>query len=164
MSEAMMAYPDLRHPFEEKPLHPPGSATVLCQGRNVTLSEVGTDDGKGDALLIRPDDLPAINGFTLKPEGACYADMCIPIDQSLLVERNGEKWFDLTAFADSLGQTYVADTNARVWSFAEIPAKRNSMMIDAMAPEFEVTDREGQVVRMADLKGKKALIVTWSSW
>ena len=23
---------------------------------------------------------------------------------------------------------------------------------------------EGQVVRMADLKGKKALIVTWSSW
>jgi peroxiredoxin len=38
------------------------------------------------------------------------------------------------------------------------------MMVDAMAPDFEVTDREGQTVRMADLKGKKALIVTWSSW
>jgi hypothetical protein len=160
MSEAMMAYPDLRHPFEEKPLHSPGSATVLCQGRNVTLSEVG----KGDGLLIRPDDLPAINGFTLKPEGACYADMCIPIDQSLLVEGDGEQWFDLTAFAALLGQQYVADTNARAWSFAEIPARRDSMMVDAMAPDFEVTDREGQVVRMADLKGKKALIVTWSSW
>ena len=162
MSDAMMAYPDLRHPFEEKPLHPPGSATVLCQGRNVTLSEVG--DSKGDGLLIRPDDLPAINGFTLKAQGACYDDLCIPIDESLLVERDGQKWFDLTAFADLLGQQYVADTGARVWSFAEIPARRDSMMLDAMAPEFEVTDREGQTVRMADLKGKKALIVTWSSW
>ena len=160
MAETMMAYPDLRHPFEEKPLHPPGSATVLSQGRTVTLSEVG----KGDGLLIRPDDLPAINGFTLKPEGACHAGMCIPIDQSLLVKRDGEKWFDLTAFADLLSQSYVADANARVWSFTEIPARRNSMMTDAIAPDFEVTDREGQVVRMADLKGKKALIVTWSSW
>jgi cytochrome oxidase Cu insertion factor (SCO1/SenC/PrrC family) len=58
----------------------------------------------------------------------------------------------------------VADSEARVWSFAEIPAKRENMMIDAMAPDFEVKDRQGKVVRMADLKGKKALIVTWSSW
>ena len=160
MADAMMAYPDLRHPFEEKPLHPAGSATVLCQGRTITLDKVG----EGDALLIQADDLPEINGFTLKPEGACYADMCIPIDKALLVEQGGENWFDLTAFADLLGQPYVADTAARVWSFAEIPARRESMMVDAMAPDFQVTDREGQVVRMADLKGKKALIVTWSSW
>ena len=26
------------------------------------------------------------------------------------------------------------------------------------------TDRKGNVFRLADLKGKKALIVTWSSW
>jgi hypothetical protein len=160
MSDAMMAYPDLRHPFEEKPIHPQGSTTVLCQGRNITLTQVGN----GDDLLIRPDDLPTINGFTLKPEGACYEDMCVPIGESLFVEQDGEKWFDLTAFADLLGQPYVADTQARVWSFAEIPSRRDSMMVDAMAPDFEVTDREGQVVRMADLKGKKALIVTWSSW
>jgi cytochrome oxidase Cu insertion factor (SCO1/SenC/PrrC family) len=33
-----------------------------------------------------------------------------------------------------------------------------------MAPDIELTDRNGQVFRLADLKGKKALIVTWSSW
>jgi cytochrome oxidase Cu insertion factor (SCO1/SenC/PrrC family) len=58
----------------------------------------------------------------------------------------------------------VADHEARVWSFAEIPAKRESLLVDAMAPEFEITDRQGKVIRLADLKGKKALIVTWSSW
>ena len=160
MSKAMMAYPELRHPFEEKPIHSQGNATVLCQGKRITLSRIG----KGDALLIQPEDLPGINGFTLKPEGACYAELCVPISGSMMVEQDGEQWFDLTAFADLLGQPYVADTDARVWSFAEIPSRRESMMVDAMAPDFEVTNREGQVVRMADLKGKKALIVTWSSW
>ncbi len=160
MSEAFMAYPDLRHPFEQTPIHPQGSTTVLYQGKVITLSETGD----GDGLLIRPDDLPRINGFELKPEGACYQDMCIPMNSDLLAEQDGKQWFNLTAFADLLEQPYVADEEADVWSFAEIPAKRESMMVDAMAPDFEVTDRKGNVIRMADLKGKKALIVTWSSW
>jgi len=37
-------------------------------------------------------------------------------------------------------------------------------MLNAQAPDLEITDRKGSVIRMADLKGKKALIVTWSSW
>ena len=160
MAKAMMAYPELRHPFAEKPIHAEGSSTVLYQGRVITLARTGV----GAGLLIQPDDLPGINGFTLKPEGACYEDLCVPVGANLLVEQQGEQWFDLTGFADLLGQSYVADSDQRVWSFAEIPAKRDAMMLDAMAPEFKVTDREGQVVSMADLKGKKALIVTWSSW
>ena len=162
MADALMAYPDLRHPFEEQPIHSEGSATVLYQGRTLTLSETG--DGDGDGLLIRPDDLPRVNGFELKPEGACYAELCVPMNEHLLVEQGGRQWFDLAAFADLIGQAYVADKDARVWSFAEIPTKRDSMLVDAMAPEFEVADREGKVIRMTDLKGKKVLIVTWSSW
>ena len=160
MAEAFGAFPELRHPFAQTPIHAAGSATVLYQGKAVTLAETGG----GDGLLIRPDDLTRINGFALKPEGACYEDMCIPINDDLLIEQDGQQWFDLTAFAELLGQPYVADQETGVWSFAEIPAKRESMMVNAMAPEFEVTDRAGNVIRPADLKGKKALIVTWSSW
>ena len=160
MAEDMMAYPELRHPFELTPIHGTGEATVLYQGNKITLAETG----HGDGLLIRPDDLSRVNGFELKPEGACFADMCIPLNDQLMIEQDGTTWFNLTAFADLLGQPYVADTDANVWSFAEIPAKRESMMVDAMAPDFAVTDRQGNVVTLADLKGKKALIVTWSSW
>lgn len=160
MAEAMMAFPELRHPFEETPLHPEGCTTVLYQGREITLAETGA----GNGLLIRPEDLPGINGFELKPEGACYGDLCVPIGDDLLVEREGTQWFDLAAFADRLDQPYVADPESRVWSFAEIPAKRESMMVDAMVPDFEITDRQGNIIRPIDLKGKKALIVTWSSW
>lgn len=160
MAEAFFAYPELRSPFEETPIHAEGSATVLYQGRKITLDDVGD----GNQLLIRPEDLSTVNGFEVKPEGACYADMCIPLNDQLMVEQNGRQWFNLTAFAELLDQAYVADTDARVWSFAEVPAKRDNMMVNAMAPDLEVTDRQGNVVRLADLKGKKALIVTWSSW
>jgi hypothetical protein len=160
MARAFGAFPEFRHPFEATPIHPEGSTTVLYQGKAVTLS----DTGKGEDLLIRPEDLSRVNGFELKPEGACFKDMCIPMNRDLLVEQDGRQWFDLTAFADLLGQPYVADRESRVWSFAEIPAKREGMLVDAMAPEFEVTDRQGKVVRLADFKGKKALVVTWSSW
>jgi hypothetical protein len=155
-----MAYPELRHPFEESPIHPAGSTTVLYQGNAITLAATG----KGDGLLVSPEDLTRINGFELKPQGACYEDICVPVTKDMLVEQDGKVWFDLTAFADRIGQPYVADSEFRVWSFAEMPVKRESMMVDAQAPDFEVKDRQGKVIRMADLKGKKALIVTWSSW
>jgi len=160
MAKAMMAYPELRHPFEESAIHPEGSTTVLYQGNTITLSETG----KGSGLLVSAEDLSRVNGFELKPEGACYEDLCIPVNADLVIEQNGRTWFDLAAFADLLGQPYVADREADVWSFAEIPAKRESMMVDGLAPNFEINDRQGNVVRMADFKGKKALIVTWSSW
>ena len=160
MAEAFMAYPKLRHPFEPSPIHPEGSTTILYQGKTIRLAETG----EGDHLLIDPAELPAVNGFEVKPEGACYKDMCIPMNDNLLIEQDNRQWFNLSAFAEILGQSYVVDRDADVWSFAEIPAKRESMMVDAMAPEFELNDRQGNVVRMSDLKGKKALIVTWSSW
>ncbi|NJN50640.1 MAG: hypothetical protein HC809_01435 [Gammaproteobacteria bacterium] len=160
MASAPMAHPELRHPFERTPIHPKGTTTVLYQGKNITLHETGS----GDGLLIRPEDLPRVNGFELKPEGACYADLCIPNADRWLIERDGRTWFDLTAFAKMMQQPVVADSESRVWSFAEMPAKRENTLVNGLAPDFEVTDRQGKVVRMADLKGKKALIVTWSSW
>lgn len=158
--QAFAAFPELRNPFDATPIHPDGSTTVLYQGKTTVLETTGA----GNTLLVTPEDLTRINGFELKPEGACFGELCIPLNDALLRTQDGVRWFDLDAFADLLGQPYVADPEARVWSFAEIPAKRENMLVNATVPDIEVTDRQGNVVRLADLKGKKALIVTWSSW
>ena len=155
-----MAYPELRHPFEERPIHPEGDTTILYQGRATTLSETGN----GDGLRIRPDDLARINSFELKPQGACFQDMCVPMNDQLLIEDGDRRWFDLAAFADRLDQPYVADTESRVWSFAEMPARRDNLLVQGKVPDFSVTDRQGNLVTPTHLKGRKALIVTWSSW
>lgn len=156
----MMAFPELRHPFEPTAIHAEGQATVVYQGRHLNVAEAGIDD----SLLINPADLHKINGFEIKPEGACLDDLCIPLSPELFSDHGDKQWFNLTAFAELVQQPYVADRQARVWSFAEIPAKRENRLLNAMVPDIEVADRSGNVVRLADLKGKKALIVTWSSW
>lgn len=160
MAKAFGAFPELRHPFEPTPIHPAGHTTVLYQGRTIQLSATGP----GDGLLIRPEDLASVNGFVLKPEGACFQDLCFPLKDNWLIERGGKTWFDLTAFANTVGQHFIADEASRVWSFAEIPAKQDNMLVNGMAPDFEIVDRTGNVIRTADYRGKKALIVTWSSW
>ena len=160
MAKPMMAFPQLRHPFTTSALHPPGSTSVLYQGKTLTLSTTGADD----ELLIRAEDLTRINGFEVKAEGVCLGDLCIPLQDTFNVTLADQNWFNLIAFARFICQPFVADTQNRVCSFAEIPAKRESTLSAAMAPEFELTDRKGAVIRMTDFKGKKALIVTWSSW
>ena len=161
MAQAMMAYPELRHPFEATEIHAEGSATLLYQGKATTLTEVRSVD---QHLFIRPDDLASVNGFELKPEGACHADTCIPVGEEMFDQDDNGRWFNLTAFAERMGQAYVADERSAVWSFAEMKPKRESMLLDALAPEFEVKDREGRIVSKDSLKGKKAMIVTWASW
>lgn len=160
MAEAIMAHPDLRHPFERKSLN--SAATVLYAGKMFELKQALT----ASDLWITPEDLTRINGFEIKPEGACFEALCIPLkkDSDLLKTEGSQQWFNLTGFAALLEQPFVPDIANRVWSFGEIPAKREGMISDGMAPEFEVIDREGKVVRMSDYKGKKALIMTWSSW
>ena len=160
MAQNMMAYPELRHPFEATPIHEEGFATVIYQGKAIQVVSAGSSD----TLLIQTDDLKRINGFEIKPEGACYQDLCIPLTDALLVEKDNKQWFNLIAFAELLEQPYVADYESQVFSFAEIPAKREHSLLNAMAPDIELTDRQGNVFSLADLKGKKALIVTWSSW
>ena len=162
MAANMMAFPELRHPFERSPIHQAGEATVVYQGKSTTVTDLSAD---GDtALLIDPAALPQINGFEVKPEGACFEDLCFPLNDTLLFERDRQQCFNLTAFADHIEQPYVADAQARVFSFAEVPAKRQHALQNAMAPDIELKDRAGNVFRLADLKGKKAMIVTWSSW
>jgi len=139
---------------------PPG-ATVLYDGRAVAIQRVGRASASAaDALWIDKTDLPRINEFELKPQGACRADVCIPIPKTMV---RGE-YFNLTAFARKAGQTVVAEPAARVWSFGELPAVRGAFLESRMAPDFAVPDRKGRVVRLSQFRGKKVLLVTWASW
>ena len=88
MAEAFIAYPELRYPFEKSDINPRGTRTVLYRGNSITLSETG----EGDDLLIRPEDLSKVNGFELKPEGACYGDLCIPVKDDMTLEQGGQTW------------------------------------------------------------------------
>ena len=132
-----------------------GTATVLYNDHTTKLDKIRPDVRD---LWVRAADLPRINEFELKPEGACRADMCIPVAKVL---KSGE-WFNLSGFARKLGETVVADSG--VWSFGEIPVVRGSFYNSRMAPDFDAPDRKGRVVHLSDFRGKKVLVFTWASW
>ena len=137
------------------------AATVLYDDRSVALDRVGPASTRTrGALWIRKRDLPRVNGFELKPQGACRADLCIPIPKDMV---RGD-YFDLTAFAKKAGQPVVAEPDARVWSFGEMQALGGGLARSRIAPDFEVPDRLGRPVHLAGFRGKKALVITWASW
>lgn len=145
--------------------HGPAAAaaktTILYADRSIVLDEVGSDPaGSTDVLWVRKADLPRINEFELKPQGACRADVCIPVTTDMTRGR----YFNLTAFARKIGQSFVADPDARVWSFGEIPMLSGQFVESRMAPDFVVPDRKGRPVRLSDFRGKKVLVVSWASW
>src|SRR5262249_26070758 len=140
---------------------PAARATVLYNDRVVTLDRIGVDPGHSpDALWVRTIDLPRINDFELKPQGACRADVCVPVTK----EMTRGTFFNLTAFARVVGQPVVVDRSARVWSFGEIPLVRGASLESRAAPDFAVPDRAGRIVHLADFRGKKVLVLTWASW
>ena len=137
----------------------PGRTTVLYDDAATVVTDV-RDTPDPAALWIRKSDLPRINKFELKPQGACRDDICIPISADMT--RGG--YFNLTGFAKKIRQTVVADVDERVWSFGEIAPLRGAFLNSRVAPDFAVPDRSGRIVHLTDFRGKKVLLVTWASW
>ena len=134
------------------------AATVLYDDRGVALQRLGEDPAAGGPLWIETLDVPRVIGFELQPQGACRGDLCIPIPPGTI---RGE-FFNLTAFAAAVGQPFVSEPAARVWSFGAIPGIRRAA--SRVAPDVAVPDRLGRPVHLTGFRGRKALIVTWASW
>ena len=118
-------------------------------------------------LWVDPKDLPVLNGFTLKPEGACLDDICIPIrdnDTTLLTQQAGSRRFNVAELARRLDQAFVVDTAENLWSFGAIPAVRSRLVDDAIAPDFALPDRRGNQVKLSKYRDNKVIIMTWASW
>jgi hypothetical protein len=140
-------------------------ATVLYEGATVELATTLAD---ATDLWIPPGDLTRVNGFELKPEGACIDDICVPVrqdqDSSIFVRRSGSSWFNVSELANRLEQAAVTDYDAGVWSFGAVPARRTSLVNQSRAPDFTLQDKDGNDVQLSDFKGKKIMLLTWASW
>ncbi|MHC5063509.1 MAG: peroxiredoxin family protein [Planctomycetota bacterium] len=141
-----------------------GQVTLLAgQGSFTGASKVFVRDGQ---LWINSAELPAATGFESKPEGLCSEDSCIPLpaDGSWQKERGERQFISLSAFAEKLDQVLIRDRENPVWSLAQAPLIRERNYSQALAPDFELPDRDGRPVRLSDFRGKKLLLLTWASW
>jgi peroxiredoxin len=140
--------------------------TILSNGTGVTVEHPTIE--RGD-LWVTAKDLERIDGLALKPPGVlCLGDVCINLSQkgagALLRKRDGQDWINATGLATRIGQPFAADAESKTWSFGAIPETRTPFLKSAVAPNFELPDRKGKIIRLSDYRGKKVLLITWASW
>jgi peroxiredoxin len=140
-------------------------ATPLTVIRDEPHETAGTIDG--DAVWIATDDLPRVAGWTLKPEGLCRDDACVPVrDRRGLVRpeagaATGE--VDLVAVAGALGQPIVVDAELGMVAIGPRPSDLGLRAGDP-APPFTLPGVDGEPLSLDQSAGKKRVILTWSSW
>ena len=136
---------------------------ILANGKTNEVTQ--RTDAQG-ALWVRIDELPGATGWQMKPQGACLGELCLPLPankrKAWIADADGWVWFFYSDFADMIGQKYVRDGD--VWSLGSVPEVRRVGLESAIAPDFEVTERNGNTLRLSDLRGRKVVLFTWSSW
>jgi hypothetical protein len=118
-----------------------------------------------ESMTVDPTEFEARTGWAIKPEGACKGDVCVPLHFG----RNsaGEApagGIDATALADRLGMPLVADEAHGIWALGPETAVTGRALTTAVAPDITLPQLDGSLVRIADLRPQKVVVVSWASW
>ena len=146
--------------------------------KRVDATIIDSDDRESSVSLFRDNErflLPAAAltdaiGWTLKPEGLCRGDRCIPNfrlsdltepdpaadDKAVLV--------DLGEVARVTGQPFVLDVDESIAALGVSAGDRAARLTSLDAAPFTVADIDGESVELADFRGRKKLLVAFASW
>ena len=129
------------------------------------MATVLTDQGEftipaRDGLRVSAADAETITGWTLKPEGMCRDELCVPLTGDI----RGDDTIDLAAFWRVLGHPVVSDQQETVWVLGTGAESRTAALASTEAPDFVLPDLAGVPRRLSQLRGSKVFLTTWASW
>jgi hypothetical protein len=112
-------------------------------------------------MLTRTLDITAADfldgtGWDIKPQGACKAEVCVPL-------ASAESGFDLTATAERLGMAIVTDEASGLTAIGP-ESIGDRALATAQAPELVLSDLDGNEFRLSSLLGQKVVIVSWAPY
>ncbi len=148
----------------DKSTHNDVRTTIVYDDAATEVSSAGTDAGQ---LWITTGDLTRSTRFEMKPQGVCRDKLCFPIPKahkSEFVRKDaGRDLFNLTAFANLVGQPVAHDAALNVWYFG-LRSDQRQTLSSLQAPDFTLPDITGKMHSLSDFRGKKVFLVTWASW
>jgi hypothetical protein len=99
-----------------------------------------------------PAELELRTGWTIKPQGACRGDVCVPLPQP----------FDVGELSNRLGMALVHDETHDVWALG--PESGGRALTSAQLPDLVLPDRHGEDFALRSLRGAKVFMIAWASW
>jgi hypothetical protein len=108
---------------------------------------------------VDPAEFSARTGWEPKPEGMCRGEVCVPAPGALRADGT----LDVEIAARRLGMPIVHDDRHGTWALG--PATTTGRALStAVAADPELIDRAGAPFRLSSLRGRKVLLVAWSSY
>ena len=105
-----------------------------------------------DRLDQPPEELEQRTGWSIKPEGACRGEVCVPLPSP----------FDLVEVAKRLRMALVRDEAHGLWALG--PEAGGHALTSAELPEIVLPDRNGRDFELRSLRGTQVIMVAWASW
>jgi len=113
-----------------------------------------------DRLDLTADEFTAATGWEIKPEGACRDDVCVPLPA---LDPNRDGRIDVTVVAERLGMPVAHDEAHGLWALGPRSGERR-VLDDARMPELVLQDFDGGAFDVADLRGRRVVLIAWASW
>ena len=127
--------------------------TILTESGEFTVDAT-------NGLWLAAPDAARITGWSLKPEGMCRDEQCVPLPSTAVIAGR----VDVEAFWRRLGNPVLRASDGETWVLGAGAEERNAALAGLMAPDFTLPDLSGRPRTLSDLRGKKVLLVTWASW
>ena len=131
--------------------------TVIDESGSHSLGQVGFGE-----LGVSANDFARATGWTLKPEGLCKGEVCVPVRDAAAMSDGTA--IDVAEFARVTGRNMVVDASRNVVAIGEQASSRAALMATLDAPNFTLPDINGNLVSLSDFANRKKLILAWSSW
>jgi hypothetical protein len=113
-----------------------------------------------ESLRVPVQKLESEMGWSLKPQGACKGEVCIPLPDGPKVDGVGT--VDAEALARKLRMPLLHDEKHSTWALG--PEGGGRALTTAEMPEVVLPDLDGNPFDLSSLRGQKVLLVAWASW
>ncbi len=134
--------------------------TVLEPDLGAAEVDAEAVDGR---LLADPAALPGAIGWTLKLEGLCRAEACVPLwDRDAVVAPDGR--VDLLGAAAALDRPVLFDDASATLALGSARADRQQALTGRRAPDVELPDLDGTTHRLESFFDRRVTLVAFASW
>jgi hypothetical protein len=123
-------------------------------------TECASARADGEQLWIDAGEFRTATGWSLKPEGFCRGDTCVPVPSGRAHELVAGGAVNAAAFWGRMGYPVVHDAARRVWVLGTGAADRSTSLQSLEAPDFNLPDLCGRTRTLSEHRGKKVLLAT----
>jgi AhpC/TSA family protein len=134
---------------------------TLLTDRGIRAVDARVD---GERLWVDGAALEAATGWTVKPQGLCRDEACIPLPPGRQGEFVQGGRVDAASVWRHLDQPIVRDDAREIWVLGEGADERAAALASLVAPDFTLPDVSGRPHSLSDYRGKKVFLVSWASW